>query len=101
MRGKFDFLTVAKLTEAEVAHLKTVCPVWLDLTGKIYGNASGEWFAKKLGKYTYSVVSFAHLTTEGWSPVEGIACTLRGVREVMGTLAKEKAAKKAANWMWT
>lgn len=103
-KGKFDFRNIVKVSEEEKAELRALVPVWLDLDYPIYRNHSGEWYAAKMpaicGKgHFYRVVSLPTLREEGWK-TEGFATTLKGVREVVGILAKEHDARKAAAGLW-
>src|SRR5690606_3590923 len=96
--GKFDFRNIVKVSEEEKEELRALVPVWLDLDYPIYRNHSCEWYAVKRNG-GYCVTSLETLRKEGWH-AEGIALTLKGVREVVGILAKEKDARKAAAGLW-
>lgn len=91
----FNFLNISKVDAAE--------RTWLSERGvflaeKIYVNHSGEWYAAKFGA-TYRIVSYSQLMSQGWT-AQGIAGSLKGVREVIETLHNGHEAAKTAAGPW-
>jgi hypothetical protein len=109
-RGKFDFLNIVKLSEEEKAHYNKLwgpgtpaCFLFAEEGQKVYANHSHEWFATKAcGRSYYVIKSYRRLDTDkmGWDCIQGMASTLKGVREVIGLLHAEAEAEKAAQWIW-